>query len=74
MSEIFDPAYRATRLNPQFIDYAVFMRILVSLIFITLGVVAIIAGESDDSPGLQGIGLIIILAVFYFRFWRTRRH
>jgi protein-S-isoprenylcysteine O-methyltransferase Ste14 len=67
-------AQRATPINPQLIGYAVFMRTLVSLFFITLGLIAMIAGESDDSPGLQGIGLLIILAVFYFRFWRTRRH
>ena len=67
-------AQRATPINPQFIGYAMFMRTLVSLLLITLGVIAMIAGESDDSPGLQGIGLLIIVAVFYFRFWRTRRH
>ena len=30
-----------------------------------LGVFAMVFGEADDSPGLQGIGLILILTVFF---------
>jgi hypothetical protein len=39
-----------------------------ALPLIGLGIVAIIAGESDDSPGLQGLGLILIISVFFFRY------
>lgn len=31
------------------------------LVLIAIGVVAIIAGEADDSPGLQGLGCLVIL-------------
>ena len=30
-----------------------------------LGVVALVFGEADDSPGLQGIGVILVMAVFF---------
>jgi hypothetical protein len=39
-------------------------RTLFSILLITLGVFAIIAGEADDSPGLQGMGLILIISGF----------
>lgn len=31
------------------------------MLAIVVGALAIVAGEADDSPGLQGIGLIIVL-------------
>jgi hypothetical protein len=37
-------------------------RTLLSILLIALGVFAMIAGEADDSPGLQGIGLILIIS------------
>jgi len=39
------------------------MRFLISLLFIVIGITFIISGEADDSPGLQGIGLILIISV-----------
>jgi len=30
-----------------------------------LGVFALVFGEADDSPGLQGIGVILLMAVFF---------
>jgi hypothetical protein len=33
-----------------------------------VGVLAIISGEADDSPGLQGLGLLAILFAFYLLF------
>jgi hypothetical protein len=42
---------------------------LVVLFF--LGVFAIIAGGADDSPGLQGLGLILILFLL-FKAFRSR--
>ncbi len=39
---------------------------------IAIGMVAIISGEADDSPGLQGLGLILIISVIILKF-RSRR-
>jgi len=36
-----------------------------SIIALGIGLLAIVAGEADDSPGLQGIGLMIVLYVIY---------
>jgi hypothetical protein len=30
-----------------------------------LGIFALVFGEADDSPGLQGIGVILVMAVFF---------
>jgi hypothetical protein len=30
-----------------------------------IGLLAIVFGEADDSPGLQGIGLILVMTVFF---------
>jgi hypothetical protein len=48
------------------------MRIFISTFLIAIGALAIISGESDDSPGLQGLGLILIVAVLLslYRGWR----
>lgn len=35
--------------------------LLAVLAAIALGIVAIIAGEADDSPGLQGLGCLLII-------------
>jgi hypothetical protein len=48
------------------------MKNLVLLFFIAIGTLALISGEADDSPGLQGLGMILIIAVLYFRFRRPR--
>lgn len=41
---------------------------------LVLGALALVAGEFDDSPGLQGIGMILILSVFFSIFKIVRRH
>lgn len=41
------------------------------LILLLLGFGAIVFGEADDSPGLQGIGLILVLSALY-RVWKQR--
>lgn len=38
-----------------------------------VGIFALIFGEVDDSPGLQGIGMILILAVFFSIFKIVKR-
>jgi hypothetical protein len=35
------------------------------VIGVCLGVFALVFGEADDSPGLQGIGMILLMAVFF---------
>jgi hypothetical protein len=37
------------------------IRVILYFFAIALGALFIISGEADDSPGLQGIGLILIL-------------
>ncbi len=38
-----------------------------------VGVFALVFGEADDSPGLQGIGLILVMSVFFSIFKIVRR-
>jgi len=47
-----------------------FLRVLVA----GLGAFAIIFGEADDSPGLQGLGLILVFAVFFSLFKIVKRN
>ena len=46
---------------------------LLNLAAILFGALAIISGEADDSPGLQGIGLIVLITVFVksFKNWQN---
>jgi hypothetical protein len=39
-----------------------------------IGIFALIFGEADDSPGLQGIGMILILSVFFSIFKIVKRN
>ncbi len=39
---------------------------------LVIGTLALIAGEADDSPGLQGLGLALILWINY-RYWKKRQ-
>jgi MYXO-CTERM domain-containing protein len=48
------------------------MKILKLTLLISLGLLAIVSGEADDSPGLQGLGLILLVAVLIFAY-RGRR-
>jgi hypothetical protein len=41
------------------------LRILRSTLLISIGIFAMVFGEFDDSPGLQGLGMILILMVLY---------
>lgn len=41
------------------------MNILFYLFAIPVGAFAVVAGEADDSPGLQGLGLILLVYVSY---------
>jgi len=48
------------------------MRVLVSAILIAFGVMAVISGEADNSPGLQGLGLILVLSIIFIEY-RNRK-
>lgn len=48
------------------------MRFWVSMLLIVLGAFAMVLGEADDSPGLQGLGLILIFSIL-FQGYRNRR-
>jgi hypothetical protein len=49
--------------------------ILVSIAGISVGAFAIIFGEADDSPGLQGLGLLLVIfsAISAYRRWRHQK-
>jgi hypothetical protein len=53
------------------------MKLVLTLLALTmgvaLGVFAIVLGEGDDSPGLQGLGVLIVLGMFTLGV-RTVRH
>ncbi len=48
------------------------MKLFRSVLLVSVGAFAMVFGEFDDSPGLQGIGMILIISVIYFHF-RGRR-
>lgn len=48
------------------------MKLLLSLLLILTGIFAMVFGEADDSPGLQGIGMILIMVVLYLRFYKRK--
>jgi hypothetical protein len=45
------------------------MKLFMALIGISAGAFAMVFGEFDDSPGLQGLGLLLILFIM-FRLYR----
>jgi hypothetical protein len=48
------------------------IRKILPILGLAIGVLALISGEADDSPGLQGLGLALILWINY-RFWKKRQ-
>ena len=49
-----------------------FINRLLPVFGLIMGALAVISGEADDSPGLQGLGLALILWINY-RFWKKRQ-
>lgn len=41
---------------------------------VVLGVFALVFGEADDSPGLQGIGMVLLMIVFFSIFKIVKRN
>jgi hypothetical protein len=46
--------------------------VLKAILILSIGFFLIVAGEADDSPGLQGIGLLLIIWQIWTRL-RSRR-
>jgi hypothetical protein len=40
---------------------------------VTLGVLAVVYGESDDSPGLQGLGALLVIGAITYAVRTVRR-
>ncbi len=49
------------------------LRILIQFLAVVFGLLTIIAGEYDDSPGLQGVGMLLLLSIFFMNFKIIRR-
>ena len=49
------------------------MTYLVLVLAVTLGVLGIVYGEADDSPGLQALGLLLAVGAIVLAFRRSRR-
>ncbi len=47
--------------------------ILAAILAIAIGVAAIVIGEADDSPGFQGLGLLLVIATVVLGVRRVRR-
>jgi drug/metabolite transporter (DMT)-like permease len=43
------------------------------VLLVGLGVAAVVAGEADDSPGLQGIGVLLVLGALVLGVRALRR-
>jgi hypothetical protein len=50
-----------------------YLLILAVVLAIAVGVAAIVLGEADDSPGLQGLGVLLILGSVALGVRRARR-
>jgi hypothetical protein len=48
------------------------MKSIFASILVVIGILAIIFGEADDSPGLQGLGLILVMVVVVICYRRRK--
>ena len=46
---------------------------VIRVLGVGLGIFALVFGEADDSPGLQGIGMILLMTVFFSIFKIVKR-
>ena len=49
-----------------------YWRIGLDVLLVIIGILAMISGEFDDSPGLQGLGMILIILVGVRAYCRRR--
>ncbi|MEV4655792.1 hypothetical protein [Micromonospora sp. NPDC049301] len=50
-----------------------YVLLLVALLGVALGVAGIAHGEADDSPGLQFLGVLLVVGAVVFGVWEVRR-
>ncbi|MEX2487169.1 MAG: hypothetical protein WD377_06095 [Nitriliruptoraceae bacterium] len=46
--------------------------LLLRVVLVTVGIAAVVLGEADDSPGLQGLGVLLVVGVIWCGFRRVR--
>lgn len=49
------------------------MRYLVVAVVVAVGIAGMVLGEGDDSPGLQGLGLLLIIGAVAWSVRSARR-
>ncbi len=49
-----------------------FAAVLALLVVVALGVAGVVLGEADDSPGLQGLGVLLVIGAAWSG-WRVVR-
>jgi hypothetical protein len=42
-----------------------FWLLILRVVATGIGIFAVVFGEADDSPGLQGIGMLLLMTVFF---------
>lgn len=47
--------------------------LLVAVLAVAVGVAAVVLGEADDSPGLQGLGVLLVLGAVVLTVRTARR-
>ncbi len=50
-----------------------FLLVVVLLAVVALGVAGVVLGEADDSPGLQGLGVLVVVGAAWFAVRAVRR-
>jgi hypothetical protein len=50
-----------------------YVLVVVAILAVALGVAAVVYGEADDSPGLQGLGVLLALGAIAFGVRTVRR-
>jgi drug/metabolite transporter (DMT)-like permease len=43
-----------------------YLLVLIAAMAIAIGIAAVVAGEADDSPGLQGLGVLLAVGAAVF--------
>ena len=49
------------------------IRYVLAVLAVALGVAAVVYGEADDSPGLQGLGVLLVIGAVAFAVRAARR-
>ena len=49
------------------------MKYVLAVLILALGIAAVVLGEADDSPGLQGIGVVLVVGAVVLGVRTARR-